>query len=519
MKELIWHRQLLPALDRHATAPFLTDASTGVTTTYGEHGARVVKLANAMRTELGLARDERYAVLSLNSARFEELYHAGFLGGGVVNPLNLRFAPRELTHVLADSATRVVFVDAAFAPVIDAVRAAAGVTTVVLLGEGDVPHDVSYEALLAAGSGTVPEEPDEDDPAILMYTGGTTGLPKGVLLSQRSLMLTLYHIKMTVPLEEHDIYLAQVPMFHAASMGVIVGTPTTGGQMVTVPFFDPPAVLDAMEKYAATSTIMVPTMLAMTFAHPAYSPERMASLQKMTYGASPMPRPILDRLRSEQPQLLLYQGYGMTESAALVSVLLPEDHLREDKLASAGRAVAGTVVSIQDIAGNALPVGEVGEVCMRGGQFMSEYWRRPEETAEAFRGGWYHSGDAGYLDDEGFLYLVDRTKDMIVSGGENVYSTEVEQAVASHPAVAQVAVIGIPDDVWGEAVHAVVVLKPDADVSAEALIEHCRGLIASYKVPKSVEFRTEPLPLSGAMKVLKRELRAPYWEGRERSVN
>jgi long-chain acyl-CoA synthetase len=150
---------------------------------------------------------------------------------------------------------------------------------------------------------------------------------------------------------------------------------------------------------------------------------------------------------------------------------------------------------------------------------MREYWRRPEETAEAFRGGWYHSGDAGYLDGEGFLYLVDRTKDMIVSGGENVYSTEVEQAVAAHPAVAQVAVIGIPDDVWGEVVHAVVVLKPEHEVSADALIEHCRGLVAGYKVPKSVEFRAEPLPLSGAMKVLKRELRAPHWEGRTRSVN
>ncbi|MCW2571445.1 MAG: fatty-acid--CoA ligase [Frankiales bacterium] len=519
MKELIWHRQLLPSVSRNADKPFLTDASTGATTTYSEHGSRVIRLANAMRTQLGLAAAERFAVLSLNSPRFEELYHAGFLGGGVVNPLNLRFAPRELTHVLGDSATKVVFVDAAFAPVIDAVRAAAGVTQVVLMGDGDVPHDISYEDLVAAGSDNVPAEPEEGDPAILMYTGGTTGLPKGVLLTQRSMMLTLYHIQMTVRLEPDDVFLAQVPMFHAASMGAILGIPITGARLVTVPFFDPPTVLDSMQNYGATNSIMVPTMLAMTFAHPSYKPERMASMRRMTYGASPMPRPILDRLRREQPQLQLYQGYGMTESAALVSVLLPEDHVHEDKLASAGRPVAGTVVTIQDESGSVLPVGEIGEVCVRGGQFMSEYWRRPEETAEAFRGGWYHSGDAGYLDAEGFLYLVDRTKDMIVSGGENVYSTEVEQAVASHPAVAQVAVIGIPDDVWGEAVHAIVVLDPDADASAEALIEHTRGLIAGYKVPKSVEFRTEPLPLSGAMKVLKRELRAPYWEGRTRSVN
>jgi long-chain acyl-CoA synthetase len=519
MKELIWHRQLLPAIERRAGAPFLTDAATGVTTTYGEHGGRVIRLANAMRSELGLTRDERFAILSLNSARFEELYHAGFLGAGVVNPLNLRFAPRELVHVLSDSATRVVFVDAAFAPVIDSVRDAAGIEKVVLLGDGDVPHDLSYEELLASGSDEVPPEPEEDDPAILMYTGGTTGLPKGVLLTQRSLMLTLYHIHMTVRVEPEDVYLAQVPMFHAASMGAIVAVPTTGSRLVTVPFFDPAAVLDAIEKHNTNNTIMVPTMLAMTFAHPSYTPERMSSMQKLTYGASPMPRPILDRLRKEQPQLQLYQGYGMTESAALVSVLMPEDHEREDKLASAGRPVAGTVVSIQDAEGRSVPPGEVGEVCVRGGQFMQEYWRRPEETAEAFRGDWYHSGDAGYLDEDGYLFLVDRTKDMIVSGGENVYSTEVEQAVASHPAVAQVAVIGIPDEIWGEAVHAVVVLRPDATATEGELIAHTRGLIAAYKVPKTVELRTEPLPLSGAMKVLKRELRAPYWQGRERSVN
>ncbi len=519
MKELVWHRQLLPACSRYAGSPFLTDTGAGTTTTYGEHGARVLRLANALRSELGVQREDRFAILSLNSGRFEELYHAGLLGAGVVNPLNLRFAPRELTHVLADSETKVVFVDALFAPVIDQVRKEAGIETVVLLGEGDVPHDASYEGILAAGEEVVPEEPEEDDPAMLMYTGGTTGLPKGVLLTQRSMMLTLYHIGMTLRIERDEVFLAQVPMFHAASMGAILATPTTGGRLVTVPFFDPPTVLRVTEEHQATNTIMVPTMIAMTFAHPEYEPGRLSSLQRLTYGASPMPRPVLDRLRKEQPQIQLYQGYGMTESAALVSVLLPEDHEREDKLASAGRPVPGTVVSIQDEFGTELPPRQVGEVCVRGGQYMREYWRRPEETEAAFRGGWYHSGDAGYLDEEGFLYLVDRTKDMIVTGGENVYSTEVEQAIASHPAVAQVAVIGIPDETWGEAVHAIVVLKPGDSASEQDLIAHARGQIAGYKVPKSVTFRDEPLPLSGAMKVLKRELRAPYWEGRERSVN
>ena len=520
LKELVWHRQLLPALSKYATKPFLTDTGTGVTSTYGEHGSRVLRLASAMRKELGIEPGDRVAVMSLNSAQFEEVYHAGLLGACVVNPLNLRFAPRELTHVLSDSATKVVFVDIWFAGVIDQVREAAGVQQVVLMGDGDAPHDVRYEDLVAAGEEIAPAEPEEDDPAMLMYTGGTTGLPKGVLLTQRALMLTNYHIGLTFGFgQDEERYLAQVPMFHAASMGAIVSIPTTGEQIITVPVFDPGGVLTACETHRCTGTMMVPTMIAMTFAHPEYRPERLASLQRLVYGASPMPRPILDRLRTDLPELQLYQGYGMTESAALVTALLPEDHEREDKIASAGRAAPGTVVTIQDEAGTHLPPGQVGEVCVRGGQFMTEYWRRPEETAAAFLDGWYHSGDAGYLDEEGYLFLVDRTKDMIVTGGENVYSTEVEQAIAAHPAVAQVAVIGVPDDVWGEAVHAVVVLKPDATVSEDELIEHARGLIAGYKVPKAVTFRDEPLPLSGAMKVLKRELRAPFWEGRERSVN
>lgn len=519
MKELVWHRQLLPAVDRYAPSPFFTDTGTGRTTTYGEHGSRVLRLASALGKELGVQPGDRVAVMSLNSAMFEELYHAGLLGGCVLNPLNLRFAPRELTHVLSDSGTKVVFVDVWFAGVIDQVREAAGVETVVLMGEGDVPHDHRYEDLVASGEEVVPAEPEEDDAALLMYTGGTTGLPKGVLLTQRALALTLYHIGMTIRVEPEEVYLAQVPLFHAASMGAILAVPVTGNRLVSVPVFDPGGVLKVVEEHRCTNTIMVPTMLAMTFAHPEYRPERLRSLLRMTYGASPMPRPVLDRLRADLPDLQLFQGYGMTESAALVSVLLPEDHEREDKLASAGRPVAGTVVSIQDELGTELPPGRVGEVCVRGGQFMREYWQRPEETAAAFLGGWYHSGDAGYLDDEGFLFLVDRTKDMIVTGGENVYSTEVEQALAGHPAVAQVAVIGVPDDTWGEAVHAVVVLKPEHAVTAQELIEHARGLIAGYKVPKAITFRDEPLPLSGAMKVLKRELRAPYWEGRERRVN
>jgi long-chain acyl-CoA synthetase len=232
-----------------------------------------------------------------------------------------------------------------------------------------------------------------------------------------------------------------------------------------------------------------------------------------------MPTTVLERLLSALPELDVYQGYGMTESCGLLTILGPEEHREGGRLLkSAGRPVIGSSLSIQGADGTLLPVGEVGEVCGRGGNFMREYWQRPDETDAAFAGGWYHTGDAGRLDEHGYLYLVDRVKDMIVTGGENVYSAEVENALSSHPAVDQVAVIGIPSEQWGEAVHAIVVLKAGSSATVEELQAWCRERIAGYKVPKSVEFRTEPLPLSGAMKVLKRELRAPYWEGQDRAV-
>jgi long-chain acyl-CoA synthetase len=233
-----------------------------------------------------------------------------------------------------------------------------------------------------------------------------------------------------------------------------------------------------------------------------------------------MPVPLLAQLLSLYPKLHIYQGYGMTECSAVLTVLAHEEHrIGGDLLRSAGRAVTGVQLSIQNEDGVPVAQGETGEVCARAGNFMREYWKKPEATEEAFRGGWYHSGDAGYLDEKGYLYLVDRVKDMIVTGGENVYSVEVENAIASHPAVGQVAVIGIPSEKWGEAVHAIVVPRDGATVTEAEIIEHARQAIAGYKVPKSVAIRTEPLPLSGAMKVLKRDLRAPYWEGHERAVN
>ena len=520
MKELVYSRLLLPATERFARRPAVVDGDYRAD--YTEHLDRVLRLVGGL-ADLGVGRRERFAVMAANGHQYLELYHAAYLGAGIVNPLNLRLAGAELRFILEDSGTEVVFVDDLFARhLLSSLGDALPNLVVVRMGPaGTKPGDLSdagrrrvvdYEEMLAASSPRVPEEPEEDDPVVLMYTGGTTGRPKGVVLDQRAEMLNLYHIAYTFGLGDQRVYLHQTPMFHAASIGGVMGISASGGLSVCIPMFEPKAVLEAVEANAVNWTVMVPTMISMVLDHPEFRPERFASMRDLVYGASPMPAALVDRLIRTIPDLNIWQGYGMTESASVLTVLDAEDHRRGgDRLRSAGRPAMGVIVSIQDEHGQILGAGAEGEVCARAGNLMNEYWHRPEETADAFRGGWYHTGDAGHLDDEGYLFLVDRVKDMIVTGGENVYSVEVENAISTYPGVSQVAVIGIPDPKWGEAVHAIVVMDKGSNATSEQIQDHAREKIAGYKVPKSIEFRADPLPLSGAMKVLKRELRAPYW--------
>jgi acyl-CoA synthetase (AMP-forming)/AMP-acid ligase II len=521
MKELTFHRWYLPWVERWPDRPGYGDVGGG-TSSYAEHTERVFRLASAATKELGVQPGDKVAILAANSRAYMELYHAAYLGAFVLNPLNLRFAPKELEYVLTDSDCKVVFVDFLFAGVIEQIRQAVGLEKVVLIGDpvGDPPHDLRYEDLIAAGANVEPAEPEEEDPCLLMYTGGTTGLPKGVLSSQRGQILNAVHGRSFLEMSGEDhVGLLLTPMFHAASMVLIMNPHQAPAPVYILPLFDAGKALDAIEHYSVTVTGGVPTMLGMMLNHPDFKPERASSLRIIGYGASPMPEALLLKIQELFPDVGLVQGYGMTEASALLTTLTAADHRKGgDLLRSAGRAVPGVRLSIQDPTGNRLPAGEIGEVCAQGGNFMMEYWKKPEATAEAFQDGWYRSGDAGYLDQDGYLFLVDRVKDMIVTGGENVYCAEVENAIASHPAVLQVAVIGIPSEKWGEAVHAIVVLREGAAATEHDLIDHARDWIAGYKLPKSVEFRSEPLPLSGAMKVLKRELRAPYWEGKGRAV-
>jgi acyl-CoA synthetase (AMP-forming)/AMP-acid ligase II len=307
-------------------------------------------------------------------------------------------------------------------------------------------------------------------------------------------------------------------MFHLADGAAWTARNCLGGTHVMVAGFTPAGVAAAIEAHRVTEVLLVPTMIQMLVDDPACADADLSSLRHLLYGASPISEAVLERAAKRLPTVEFTQAYGMTELSPVATLLGPAEHGVERLRRSAGRAAPHAEVRIVDPDDNEVPTGATGEIVCRGGHVMLGYWKRPQETAAALRGGWMHSGDGGYLDADGYLFVVDRIKDMIVSGGENVYSAEVENALAAHPGVAACAVIGVPDEQWGERVHAVVVRAPGTTATEDELRDHVRALIASYKTPRSVEF-VEALPLSGAGKVLKRELRAPYWAAQARGVS
>jgi len=341
------------------------------------------------------------------------------------------------------------------------------------------------------------------------------------MLTHRNLIANAQHWLASVPQNEHDRSLVMAPMFHAAGSNGILAAIWQGALQVPLGTFDPAAVLDLIEKHRITMTLGVPSMLAAIAEEQHANPRDVSSLEVLTHGGSPIATEVVRRSCSAFPSTQLVEVYGATETSPVVSLLGNEETLIDDQLArSCGRAVMGCSVSIKDADGMALACGEVGEVVVSGTNVMAGYWNKPEQTAAVLKHGGYYTGDMGYLDDDGYLFLVDRSKDMIVSGGENVYSTEVEEVLYRHPAVLEAAVFGVPDDKWGEAVYAVIVPRPEnAEVQPEELIAFCREHIGGYKVPKGIDIQHEPLPKSGPGKVLKRDLRAPYWEGTDRAVN
>jgi len=488
---------------------------------YGEVRSEMNRLVNALRSA-GLAPGDRFAYLSRNSADMAIAFVAASKSGCVALPLNWRLAPVEWQRIVEQSGARLVIAQHDLAPAFDEARAAS--LQHFFLIDGSRAGWGEYRAWIAAQPDRAAGTTTGDDmPLYQMYTSGTTGEPKGAVLPQRSVIsnsiqsLSVFDRRFCAA----DRTLIVMPMFHAGASSFVIGTLVAGATMVIHRDFSAQALVDELAS-GITIVNLVPAMIQMALLVPGVAQRDFSRLHTMIYGASPIAEETLRQaLRVFRCQF--YQGYGQTEASACLTFLNNDDHMRalRDKpelLLSAGRPIAGTEIRIVDPDGCDLPVGEVGEVVARGPQLMQGYWNKPAETAAALAGGWLHTGDAGRLDDEGYLYICDRVKDLIISGGENIYPREIENVLFGHPAVADAAVIGIPDTKFGETVLAVIVRRAGMDVSASDIVAHCRGQLGGYKLPRRVEF-VAALPRNPSGKVLKKELRAPYWQNQKRNVS
>jgi long-chain acyl-CoA synthetase len=496
--------------------------------TYGHLADRVARLRGGLRA-IGTRSGDRIAGLALNSARHFEAWFAIPTANLVFNDLNFRLALSELEFIVNDSEATMVVADARHWDTAIALRdLCPTLERVIWFDDGPAPDgSTTWDDLATHDPAPTPPDLDADCVAGITYTGGTTGLPKGVMQTHGNLMVNAKHMLWANPLYETDRFLHITPMFHSAGVANMYAQTLVAGTQITCPGFDPDLVGRMIERYQVSVAVLVPTMINMFLNHPGTADRDLSSWRMCLYAASPMPVPLLRRAMSELP-CGFSQGYGMTEMSPHVCQLTTHDHERAidgdsealRRLASAGTPCIGVDVEIRDDGGRQCAIGEVGEITVRGPNMMPGYWNRPDETAKAFTpDGWYRTGDLASVDAGGYVFIVDRAKDMIVTGGENVYTTEVESALAGHPAVLEFAVFGVPHAQWGEAVHAEVVLKRGATATEADLIAHCRQSIAGYKVPRAIVFRGEPLPKSAAGKILKRELRAPYWEGHDRSVS
>ncbi|MDE2561131.1 MAG: AMP-binding protein [Sphingomonadales bacterium] len=453
------------------------------------------------------------ALISPNSLAGLLLPFAAECAGGMFVPLNNRLTCAELVEQLLDFRPALLL---AAPPYVDIAREAAAIAgvPVMLLGdvaEGDEPR---FDSLAADAEPLAPCGISRDAPVAIYYTGGTTGRAKGVILTSDRLAMNALQWAHAVGARQDEHLLVVAPMFHmVAGLNCIIAA-VLACDLTILDRFTPAGTLDAISKLKVTNLAMVPAMIEMLFAEPGFAGHDLSSLRILTYGGSPISQPTLAATLENFPGVRLYQVYGQTEGGPTVSILGPEWHTLDPahagRLHSAGKPLALTAIRIIRPDGSACDRGETGEILVRGPAVSPGYWNRPEETAAAYRDGWLHTGDAGYLDGDSFLFIVDRIKDMIVSGGENVYAAEVERVIVLHPAVRDCAVIGIPSERWGEAVHAIVRLEDGARADEAVIIAFCREHISAFKLPRSVEFREAPFPLTGANKVDKRALRKDH---------
>jgi len=499
-------------------------AFEGRETTFGDLERRSSQVAERMARD-GVKPGDRIAYLGKNCDRYFEILLAAAKAGAVMTPIGWRLAPPEAAAILDDSLARLVFVGPEG---LDQARASIALMPLappMIAIDAEAAGAIAYDDWRSDAAGVPPDVDIQPGGVVLqMYTSGTTGLPKGVMLTHANLLAKqrdAAHARMDWHLWRlDDVNLIAMPVGHVGgTLWGVVGL-MYGAKCVVAREFDPLKVLDFIERDGVSKLFMVPAALQIVVRQPRSRQVDYGRLRYILYGASPIP---LDLLREclEVFGCGFCQQYGMTETAGAIVYLPPEDHTPEGspRMRAAGRAMPGVEIKVVDAAGDALGPHEVGEVTIRSAGNMAGYWRQPEATEAALDGdGWLRSGDAGYLDEDGYLYIHDRVKDMIISGAENIYPAEVENAIFGHPAVAEVAVIGVPDEKWGEAVRALVVLEAGAAADAEAILAFARSRIAAFKAPKQIDF-VESLPRNASGKVLRRELRAPYWADRARQVN
>lgn len=479
--------------------------------TWSQHVDRVARLARALEG-LGIGKGDRFGVLCRNTRRHCELLHAGYWAGAVPVPVNYRLAPPEIRFILEDSAVVRLFVEDGFLGLLDDGVLAPWRAAAVLVGGGDGARP-GTDGLIDGAGPSEGRPSGEDDDAILLYTGGTTGRSKGVRLTHRNVVSNGMQCAIAMRMQADDVYLHVAPMFHSADL-LGTGYTSVGAAHAYLPVFTPEGLLGAIEGSRATSVMLPPTMIILTLRDPGFARHDVSSLRRLFYGSSPMAVEWIRRTMDAFPDACIQQGYGLTETAPILTTLDEGEH--EEAIASgdhgilkaAGRPVVGLDMRIL-ADGAPAAAGEAGEVEVRGPNVTCGYLNRPEENARTFSDGWFRTGDIGRMDEAGYLFLLDRSKDVIITGGENVYSSEVEAALHQHEDVIECAVIGVPDDAYGEALFAVIVARPGSRLDADGVVAHCRGRIGGYKIPRRVAVVDE-LPKSAMGKILKNELRKTY---------
>ncbi len=486
----------------------LVDDHTGRQMTYAEFNARANRLAHFFVHTLHLQKGDRVSILAQNSADYYEVLWGCGKMGAILNTLNWRLTAPELEYILKDSAPRVLFYEPEFAGVVDSLRPLLGVETSLCMGPDAPNGEWTYERALAVGDPAgvpLPRLLYTDTWAIL-YTSGTTGHPKGAQVTYGNFFYNAIGMGAAIDLHSQDVNLNVLPTFHSGGLGLYAGPVFhAGGTLVVMRAFDPAKLLQLIQDWRVTVLLLVPSIYLVLSQFPDFDKYDLSSVRSWASGGSTLPPSLVETFA--QKGLIIQQGFGMTETGPTVFIIDKENAVR--KAGSVGKPVLHTDVRIMDRDGNFLGPNQVGELCIRGGNVTTGYWNRPEATASALIDGWLHSGDAAKYDDEGFYTIVDRWKDMFISGGENVYPAEVENIIYQLPAVGEVAVIGVPHPKWQEVGRALIVLKPGQTLTEEMVIEHCQGKLARYKIPKSVVF-VSSIPRNAAGKVLKRELRETY---------